>query len=207
MKRLLIIIVPTIIVIGLAGCAKHVVDPDVVYQQNYSSYLKVLGEWTRNNKVYHNFDTELIVDATWYSKVFRDALRKEKARVEKLPEEEIAILERKDSEELKTMVRFLVSAYAPRGYRMNLADPEPSFRLWLSDVKGRRTAPVIVKSIKLKRKADRMYFPYVSEWASVYEVVFPRYSDEGQELVLSGAIVTLSAAGIQGEARLEWDVP
>ena len=195
------------LVFGFTGCAKQAVDPDVVYRNNYSSYVKVLDEWTRNDKIYHNFETELILDATWYSKVFRDALRKEKARVEKLPEDQIAILERKDSEELKTLARFILSAYAPRGYRMNLADPEPSFRLWLTDVKGNRAAPVTIKTVKLKRKADMKYFPYISKWASTYEVIFPRYSDEGRELILSGGKVTLSAAGIQGEARLEWEVP
>ncbi len=207
MKLLLKILVLMIVGLTVAGCAGRTVDPDVVYKDGYSSYVDVLREWTRNDKIYENFETELIIDATWYSKVYRDALRKEKARAEKLPEEEVAVLERKDAEELKTMVRFLVTAYAPRGYRMNLADPQPSFRLWLMDVKGNKAAPVTIKVVKMKRKADLKYYPHISKWAATYQVVFPRYSDEGGELILSGGKIILQAAGIQGEARLEWIVP
>ncbi|MCZ7583268.1 MAG: hypothetical protein M5R36_08000 [Deltaproteobacteria bacterium] len=67
-----------------ASCARVAVDADRVYEGDYDSYLGVLSEWTRTDKVYHNFETELVVGATFHGKPYRDALRGEKARAEKL---------------------------------------------------------------------------------------------------------------------------
>jgi hypothetical protein len=195
------------LVLFIGACADTAVDAGKVYKGDYSSYLAVLNEWTRSGKIYHNFETELIVNASYYSKTYRDALRRETARAEKLLPDEIARRERQDDHELKTQARFLVCAYTTMTGSNNLADPSPSFRLWLKDVKGRQVAPIKIKEVKFKREADALIRPYINEWSKNYEVTFPIADDSGAPLQLAGGRITLVAAGMQGTAELAWDIP
>ncbi|MCZ7583267.1 MAG: hypothetical protein M5R36_07995 [Deltaproteobacteria bacterium] len=114
---------------------------------------------------------------------------------------------RRDEAELGRIARFTISAYMPVRQWNNLDDEEPSYRLWLVDADGRKVAPDRITVVKLETRAERLYFPIVHEWAKNYSVEFPLRDDDGELLRLSGGRVTLLAAGIQGTARLEWDVP
>lgn len=191
----------------LASCTAKAVDPDEVYAGGYKSYQRVYGEWTREQRLYHNFDTELILSATMYSKVFRDALRGETVRAEGLPTDKAGRMAAEDEAEAKRVVRFFVNAYMPRAKWNNLDQKDPSFRLWLTDVDGRRVGPDSVRLIKLKRKADRLYQPDAHAWSKNYDVRFPASDEAGTPLRLSGGTVTLLATGVQGAVELKWDIP
>lgn len=193
----------------IAGaCSTTAVNPDRLYAGSYESYRDVYEEWTRAGKIYHNFDTELVVDATIYSKVFRDALRGETARAEALPSEDVAKMQKRDEEELARSVKVFVSAYMPRREWNNLADAKsPSFRFWLVDADGRRARPERIEEIKLKRRADILYKPQVHPWARNYTVVFPNHDENGDPLRLSGGAVTLRVTGVQGQTDLVWKIP
>lgn len=188
------------------GCAKPLTEADAVYRGDYGSYRKVVRQWTRRGNIYHNFETELIIDATYFSPVFRTALRKEKARAEALGEKEIARMERRDRDEATGWARFLVSAYTPRSLWNDLDARDPSFRLWLADESGRRVAPSRIKEIKFKRSADYKYYPHVNAWAKTYQVLFPLHDDD-EAPALTGGKITLIVTGIQGRTRLVWDIP
>ncbi|MCB9479433.1 MAG: hypothetical protein H6683_07095 [Deltaproteobacteria bacterium] len=199
------------LVVFASGCSGYgrsaPVDPDLSYAGTYRSYRAVNDEWTRRGKVYTNFETELVIDATFYAKPYRDALRAEKARAELLPPSEIAELQKKDELELEQMVFFFVSAYTPNRTWNNLNKDEPSFRLWLIDVDGRQVAPTRIQRVSLQRKADLLYHPPMHNWAKTYEVSFPRHDEEGNRLRLSGGDVKFVAAGVQGNAELVWQIP
>ncbi|MCC6160604.1 MAG: hypothetical protein IT350_21330 [Deltaproteobacteria bacterium] len=192
----------------LPACSATGVNPDRLYEGSYESYRDVYEEWTRAGKIYHNFDTELVVDATMYSKVFRDALRGETARAEALPANDVAKMQKRDEEELGRVVKVFVSAYMPRREWNNLADAKsPSFRFWLVDADGRRARPERIEEIKLKRRADVLYKPQVHPWARNYAIEFPAHDENGQALRLSGGAVKLHVTGVQGQADLVWDIP
>ncbi|MBZ0271799.1 hypothetical protein K8I61_07160 [bacterium] len=191
-----------------AACAGKDVRPEIDYEGSYKSYLDVLENWTRMDTIYRNFETELIVHATYYSAEFREALRLERARAEKIIPDELARLAGSDREELERSARFLVSTYTPVAKWNNLDKANPSFRLWLVDVNGRKIAPTSIRERKIRLRAELMQYPYVSTWSKAYEVVFPREDAiSGETLDLKGGTFTLFAAGMQGEAKMEWAVP
>ena len=189
------------------GCAAPAAGLDQANQTGRQGYLDALKTWTRDAKVYDLFDTELIVTATWFCKPYRDALRAEQARAEALVPEEITRRVRKDEADLKSSVRFLVSAYTPINSWNDLAGTSPSFRLWLIDAKGRQVAPLSIKEVKLPPGGSEKYWPYLNEWSKTYEVLFPTSVEKGTALALTGGPVVLLAAGPRGKAKLEWQVP
>ena len=206
-NRFLFSILTGIVALVLFGCASVKVNSTAVYEGTYQSYLKVLGEWTRSQKLYHNFRTELVITATYYSGEYREALRAEKARSEKLTPGQLDRLVREDEGELAGLVRFLVHSYTPVRSWNDLSDKAPSFRLWLLDAEGRQVGPIRIKEVKLKKRSDHLYHPNLHQWGKSFEVVFPNRTDDGEPLVLTGGKIALLAAGIQGTARLEWDIP
>jgi hypothetical protein len=146
----------------------------------------------------------MVFSATYFSKPYRDALRGERARAEKLAADEIARLERADKEEDSRSVRFYVSAYTPVTAWNNFDKPKPSFRLWLVDAKGHRLAPSSIKEVKIKTRSEQLYRPATTDWSKGYDVYFPKKDESGVELTLSGGAVVLEAAGIQGDVKLKW---
>jgi hypothetical protein len=197
-----------LIMICCASCAGHRVDPDVVYKGTHRSYLKVLDQWTRTQKVYKaSFDTVFIVSATWSSADFRTAQLGEKARAEMLTPEQIARIRTTDEEEVGRSAVFYVSFYTPKYKYNRLNKDDPGWRLWLSDQDGNRVESAKAVLVRDKRIATREFFPYIDTWSYFYKVVFPIESADGTALNLDDGTVKLHIAGIAGTAEMIWELP
>ena len=184
------------------------VDPDVVYSGTYGSYVKVLREWTRSDKVYvTGFDTVMTVTATYESKRFRDAMIAERARAQMLKPTQIERLKQENEEELGRFAVFFVKLYMP-DYKYNRLDKDDSgFSVWLIDKIGRKVSPVKIKEVRIKTVDKTKFYPFTDEWSDYYEVRFPRETSAGEKLELESGELKLSIASVVGKAELAWVMP
>jgi len=205
--RLYLALVISSVLVFSFSCGTKV-NPKVAYKNSYSSYSRVVKQWTRTKKQYDKIlDTVMVISATYESKAFRKVYLAEKIRAEAIPGEMADRLIRKSEKELEDKAVFFVTLYTPEHKWNRLESHDASFKLWLIDEKGNKVAPLKVDRIRKISRATTRYYPHWDRFSYCYRVVFPRKTDQGQPLELEKGRVTFLAAGVFGKAELVWDIP
>jgi len=191
----------------VGACATTAVKSDLTYQGTYSSYERIIDNWTRSERLYKNFATEAVVSATYFSLPMRRVFVAEWARAFDLPAEERTALLAEQIDGAERSVEFVISFYTPKHRYNDLHKNDSSWRLWFIDANGRKVGSSKIERMRVRHRKEYYFFPYYTEWSRLYRVVFPAVGDDGQPLVREQGAVTLRITGVQGTMDLVWEIP
>lgn len=180
--------------IVMSGCATDMTGSK--YQIFSDPLDKEVAASNRSGKLYHQFDTRLIVDAIYNGKRLRNAWVKRVSETSRLTEEEIKRLSEEQNSDNERYAQFFVAFYTPDEQWDDLADPDSKWSVFLQQ----DTGPVRPESIT---KIDSESLPWISSlpfdlnFRTVYRVNFPR------EKSGFGAL-KLYISSLLGEVKLTW---
>ncbi len=202
MRGIAVLIVMALIA---AGCASDMVKPDVVYVGTRASYQRVLKNWTREGKLYREFDTRLLVWATLMSEDFIKAYLSEEARTRGWTQ---ARFVRKLSEyerRYKNVIPFQIAVVTHKREWDDFYKSRSSWDIFLLTDDGSRVDPIEIHQVSLEPESSKILFPYISSWSSVYLVTFPAISPNGRRYWSEDTrSLTLVIAGPSGKLELVW---
>lgn len=202
MKKSLLIFVTFLIVFG---CAKDLVESTVVYRGTRSSYERVLRNWTREGKLYREFDTRMLVWATLYSSDFVKAYLSEEARTRGWDQPTFVKKLSETERQYENVIPFQLAVLTHKKEWDDFDKPKSSWNLFLLTDLGERVKPIAIRRINLEPESVRIMFPYLSSWSSIYFVTFPAISPEGQSYWNDRTkFLSLVIAGPSGKLELVW---
>lgn len=161
----------------LAGCGpkrSEMGNGKVTSDVKPSQYSDALKEWSRNEKVYQQLETRLIVSATYRSGAFRDAYIDEYARRYLLSDNERDAMRKREHDAASTYQEFFFAAYTPESRQNDFSRRNSMWRIRLFDDKGNSVDPLVVTKQKDNDPVLHAFFPYFSLWTKGYVVKFPR---------------------------------
>jgi len=157
---------------------------------------KEVAAWNRSAKLYHKFDTRLIIDAIYNSKQLRDAWIKKASRVSMLSTDEIKRLTDQQNKESERYAQFFVALYTPDEERNNLDDPESKWSVFLQSDTG-PVRPESITKIDSESLAWSSNLPFDPNFRTIYRINFLRDK--------SGfGVMRLYISSLLGEVRLTW---
>jgi len=174
-----------------------------------SDYTGVLKTWTRSTRLntLKEMDNVLTVSSTYYSAEFRAAyLAKYKSDFQ-LTSQEGQALQAEHQKLQLTQHEFYVALYGQRPEYGKLDDAErTAWQVHLIDSEGRVYKPARLERIVRPTVLERTYFPYTSDFRSVFRLVFDK---TGESAAVFGSDVKwfgLRFSGPQGATILKWYV-
>lgn len=187
------------------GCASDVVRPDVVYVGTRASYDRVLKNWTREGKLYREFDTRLMVWATLLSEDFIKAYLSEEARTREWDQAKFLRKLSEYKRRYKNVIPFQLVVLTHEKEWDDFYKPRSSWDVFLLTDDGRRVDPIAIRQASLEPESSKIMFPFLSDWSSVYVVTFPAISPEGDRYWDENTkSLKLVIAGPSGRIELVW---
>jgi hypothetical protein len=164
----------------LLGCA-GVRGREVPDEIGAEDYQKLLNEWTKEAKVYQDFETKLISGATFKSWEFRRAYVEKYARIylleaeqkrEKLEEERMISNEENE---------FFLSIYTPGRELDDFNKDDSDWKIYLLDDRGNILEPTEIEKAKENLSLLQELYPYITPWSSQYKLIFSQSIPGTQE--------------------------
>jgi len=172
------------------------------------NYRKVHDKWSREARIHHDFEVELIASATFKSKEFRRAYSKEYAKAYKLNSQERNQFIENHVGAAKLGHEFLMAIFVPRKEYDDFEKAQSMWKIYLITDEDKRTAPSEIRRIKRKDAVRSHFFPYITPWKSVYVVRFPYNAGKnGKEMI--GNVkrqIKLVITSIVGTAEMVWSL-
>jgi hypothetical protein len=172
-------------------------------------YSGVLKTWTRTTllNTLQEMDNVLTVTSTYYSAEFRAAYLAKYESDFQLTSQERRALQTEHQTFHQAQHEFYVALYGQRPDYGKLDDPErTAWQVHLIDSEGRVYKPARLERIRRPTVLERTYFPYTSDFRTVFRLVFDKTGDTaavfGQEVQWFG----LRFSGPQGATILKWHV-
>ncbi|MBW2107347.1 MAG: hypothetical protein JRI36_01600 [Deltaproteobacteria bacterium] len=173
-----------------------------------TTYKGVVDRWTRQARIQHGLQVDLIVSVTFKSKAFRRAYAEEYAQAYQLrPFEK----ERFTADQLHVADLshdFLMAAFVPEKKWDEFDKPQSMWKLYLVNDDNERVSPFEVRRLRKKDALIAHFFPYVTPWKSVFLVRFPcRISETGRAVIgPKTKHVTLVVTSVLGTVEMHWTV-
>lgn len=185
-------------ILAVTACSSN--KTDVKFSPFQDKILGIAEKNVRTAKIYRDLDTILIADVLWFSPDIKKAyvfeLRK-KSRMDKDEEKtRLAEIELKGSEEIE----FLMGIYTGEKSWNDFNKPGSIWKLRLVTPDGSSEAPIKIEKIDLDQMPDSYFFPFLSEWKSVYRVIFKK-SNKLARIVNP----TMLMYSILGETKFRWE--
>jgi hypothetical protein len=200
----------------LAGCSEVQVNFSETEVREFrpSDYERVMERWTRDDAVYilDGLDNALTLSVTFKSWEYRQAYMNRYAYDFRLTEEERRALEAEERAELEESLEFVIAATSTKIDWSDLTSEDSPWEIRLVNDRGQVLAPFPwnhdppgIEAVREVTPAQRLYFPYINEFRSVFFLRFPRTLPNG-ELFLRPAArwFALEFAGALGRAELRW---
>ncbi|MDH5639358.1 MAG: hypothetical protein OEZ04_12800 [Nitrospinota bacterium] len=156
-----------------------------------------VAQWTRSARLYHQFDTTIIVDVTYYSAWLREKTVKWRTDSQRLGPEEIARLQMEQQEENDQYAQFYVAIYTTDSEWSRLSKGDPAWTVFVQTPEGPVFSETPVK-IRQETMPWGNSVPYDPRFRSFYRVDVPRakIAPGEMKLVLSSLL---------GEVAVSWD--
>ncbi len=183
--------------ISFLGCAHVESYIDIAKEKGVSNeYLDEMCKWTREKKIYSQFDTILYIVATYKSIEFKQAYLKEYSRLYSLSKTEEEKREAVLSELSSDFTEFYFYAYNPDHDAIDFSKPNSIWKIFLVDEKGRQIYPAAVNHIKKITPLVENFYPYINQYhGKFYYLRFPPQKSGKLKLVFTSVL---------GKAELEW---
>ena len=171
-----------------------------------ANYQEVLTRWTRSDRIYYNFDTELFATATLHTAEFRRAFAVTFPEIYghggNITRRELVDL----TGDVEQFHNFFVSVYTADDKWNDLAQPDSIWHLTLIGSDSVAVDPAAIEIVKIDANLQQVY-PYISHFDKAYLVRFP-LTDALNHLVLDpqSTSATLHIASALGVAELVWQL-
>lgn len=186
----------------LTSCAAH-----KAVKQAESDYLSVLEKWTREGKIYENFETTVLINATYKTQEFRESYVTEYINTFMLDSEKGDKLMKGEMEAPKKYHEFFLSIHTPNLEWSDLEKKEPIWSLYLVNDAGETVSPLDIKKLKEIGPGVMRFYPYFTEWSTGYTVKFPLNLSDGRELITAETnYIKLVFTGTPGKGELVWNL-
>ncbi|MBI5499401.1 MAG: hypothetical protein HY907_04105 [Deltaproteobacteria bacterium] len=179
-----------------------------------SDYERVVERWTRDEQLYilDGLDNALTVSATFESWEYRQAYIDRYAYDFRLTDLERQELESEQRAELETAHVFVIAASSTKVEWSDLTADATPWKIRLVNDQGdvlepfpEGHAPRGIEEVRRITPAQRLYFPYINDFRTVYVLRFPRTMADGTPFLRAGVeAFTLEFAGVLGRAELRW---
>ena len=180
----------------LTSCVTSVGDGvsvnDTVVQDD--EYNAVLERYSKNAKVFVDFEARYTIDATMLATHFRSALASRYERLFKVPQPMLSVASDKAG--------FFISLFSPemRGYDL---EDETTWSVLL-DINGKLVKPSLVKRLPNKERWTP-FMPSVNQWSKEYLLVFDEpLPDVSNEELLKKNTIALSISNADAQVKLGW---
>ncbi len=172
-----------------------------------SGYLSVLEKWTREGNVYENFETKVLISATYKTNEFRASYAAEYINTFMLDAKKGDDLMKGEMEAPKKHHEFFLSIHTPNIEWSDLEKKEPIWALYLVNDSGEAVSPLDIKKVKEKGPGVVRFYPYFTEWSVGYTVKFPLILPDGREFITAEAkYIKLVLTGTPGKGELVWNL-
>jgi len=134
-----------------------------------------LESWTRSARIYENFETNVVVHATYFSHEFIGAYLQEYERLYRpLPAEAEALENKLNFRKLRKECFFVALFTGERDWN-DLSLPNSVWRVHLENDQGSRARAATISEVESRDVAHRHFFPYCEAFFDAYLVCFERY--------------------------------
>jgi hypothetical protein len=167
-------------------------------------YVRVVKQYTRTDRIYNTFKTELMVWVTFRSEKFRRAyVKRYSAAFGLTPAEQAKMLADQLAAYRREMV-FVLAAFTPERKNNDFDRKKSMWRVWLEDGAGRRIEPFEVKRVRKVGDKWYTYYPHLTPHMNVYVVRFKRIDPRtGRPFLTPGAKkLYFWISGLPGQIRL-----
>lgn len=199
-----------LLVLLIAGCSPASHRNLVGYERfaerpGETAYLRALGDWTQELRLYSRWETSLLMRATFKSVAFREAWTHEHARRFILPQEEAGLRLESELADAARYHEFLIRVWANDSLGGHFEGRSPSWKLRLVGDGSRSVAPLVVRRIKKPSTELLAFFPDIGHHDRVFVVKFPVLGDDGSPLFSSSSPqLALQVAGAVHRGQLVW---
>ena len=191
-----------LLLLFMTSCASH-----KAVKRADSGYLSVLEKWTREGRVYENFETKVLINATYKTREFRESYAAEYINTFMLDGEKGDELMKGEMEAPKKHHEFFLSIHTPNKEWSDLEKKEPIWALYLVNDAGETVSPLNIKRVKERGPGVVRFYPYFTEWSVGYTVKFPLNLPDGREFITAEAkYIKLVLTGTPGKGELVWNL-
>ena len=196
---------------GLAGCATAGAPPlgepgkKVGDQQAETRYQTTLKKFSDHREQYANFETDSFLGATYQSLEFREARVRREAAFLELPEASVQTRLAEERQAFDTSVEFTLGLHVNNYHFDDLDRRDSHWRIALVTGDG-EVLPSLVERVGRADVNVRTFYPYMSDFWTVYRVRFPKAFPNGQP-VLTGGAQTLALRMASVLTRADLKVP
>jgi hypothetical protein len=179
-----------------------------------SDYERIVERWTRDEQLYilDGLDNALTVTATFESWEYRQAYIDRYAYDFRLTDTERLALETEQRAELEGAHVFFVAASSTKVEWSDLSAAATPWKIRLVNDQGDVLAPFDdshvpsgIETVRHVTPAQRLYFPYINDFRTIYFLRFPRNLPDGTPFLRAGVeAFTLEFTGALGRAELRW---
>lgn len=172
-----------------------------------SGYLAVLEKWTREGKIYENFETTVLINCTYKTQEFRESYATEYIDTFMLDSEKGDKLMRGEIEAPNNYHEFFLSIHTPNIDWSDLEKKEPIWALYLVNDSGDKASPLEIKKLKDKGPGVKRFYPFFTEWSAGYTVRFPLTLPDGRSFITPETKhIKLVLTGTPGKGELVWNL-
>jgi hypothetical protein len=204
--RLSFLAISLMMLLGCSTTPSVASSPSNQESTGTDDYRAQLSHWTRSDRVYRGFDTQLFVTATFHTpelrRTFAVAFPDIYGHGGTITKRELVEL----TGDVERFHNFFVAAYTPDDKWNDLDQPDSIWRLRLSGAQDVAVDPAMVESIKIDANIRQVY-PYLSRFDKAYIARFP-LADAMNRLVVdsSTTVIKLRIASALGVAEMSWDL-
>lgn len=162
---------------SIAGCGARPLTAASPEAGIVLDYGDTLGDWTRSLRLYEDFETRVVIHATYYSRGFVSAYLQEYQRVYQPVAEDQAALRARLEHRLVRSECFFVSFFTGDRDWNDLALSSSTWRVYLETARGVRLRASSISNREGKQVEQQHFFPYHDEFAESYLVCFDRFSE------------------------------
>lgn len=202
----------TIVALGLvlvifAGCKAHKIRlGEVSPTPSAKQYKRIRKAWTRHAEDYIDLVATAVAHVTYKSWELRQAQARLLAKELKMNPRDAANLLRAEEDDWRKYHTFFVSIATNQQKWNNLErKKETIWYLQLEDDAGARIKTDNVEALDEESPKFRELYPYISPFARIYLVRFPRAG--GPQLGASTRSFRLEMRSVVAKLRFEWKIP
>jgi len=190
----------------LAAC--HPPPPVSMGDVNHApseKYENVVGLWTRQGHVVHDFDESITVNATLHGPEMRAAYAEKWVAMYQLNHADAERMRAQLFAEVGDVWEVHVESSAHFSDEDNFKQEKKVWRLALLTDRGREVGPSSVQLDRTRREVQTAFYPYANDFTRGWKVQFPRRASDGQPLIDDAATrIILRIAGPHGTTELVW---
>ena len=157
----------------------------ILWRKATDDYLKVVRKWTKEGRLYNEFETVMITTVTYNSWEVRKAYIEREAKLKGLSEKEKNKLLEKERKEFEKANEFYVACYVGKDEWNKLHKKESIWSVVLINHLGKTFKPISIEDIDEKEKVKIWRtFDIASPWRKIYKITFPKFYGKAKNLVL-----------------------